>query len=130
MTVNQLHKLLGALITRGCGRHQVAVDKETFRHPLESDGCTILNVDSLETHWLPLADDDGGTAFTKAGVERGKSMAVLYGDSRTPLNRKNGDRFRESGSEEGGWCANCRRNFDAHHGEQRLCSPNPTDASR
>ena len=79
MTLNQLHKRLGALIEQGCGRHRVAIDKASFVDNRESDGCTILPVMAIEDVWIPDADDDGGTAVNKDGTERGRCTVVLGG---------------------------------------------------
>jgi hypothetical protein len=79
--------MLGKLVEQGEGRIPICVDKETFKDNRESDGCTILEVDGLRVALIHLADDDGGTAVTKAGLERTRRMAVLYGTSYDPTPR-------------------------------------------
>lgn len=80
MTINQLHKLTAKLIAQGAGRRQVLVAKDTFKHVLESDGCTILPVESAEMEVFPIADDDGGSAFLADGREKTQAGLVLRGD--------------------------------------------------
>lgn len=90
MTLNKLHKILGELIALGNGRRQACIAKESFRDNRESDGCTILPICAVDTDWIPLADDDGGTAQTKAGLERGSWTVILGGASyevRQPLGK-------------------------------------------
>lgn len=112
MTLNQLHKHLGEFIRHGYGRRQVCIDKSTFRHNCEGDGVIILQVESLETRWVALSDDDGGIAVDSKGRERGSTQIVLYGSLHTPLTKRNGNVYRSSGPD--GFCANCSRHLDAH----------------
>ena len=42
LTANQLHKMLGVFIDKGYKRTPVCINKDTFTHALESDGCVIL----------------------------------------------------------------------------------------
>lgn len=80
MTVQRLHKMLGTLIEQGHGRKPVCVDKGTFRHPLEEDGATILDVvECAGPKWIAMADDDGGPKFNQDGTESGKRVVVLSG---------------------------------------------------
>lgn len=79
MTVNQLHKHLAKLIKQGCGRRQVCISKTSFADNRESDGCTILPVEVVDTDWIVDADDDGGTATNKDGSERGRWLVILGG---------------------------------------------------
>jgi hypothetical protein len=79
MTLNSLHKLIGALIAQGHGRAAVAVDKQSYRDNRESDGCVILDVCGVTVYPVPMADDDGGTATNKDGSERFRTTCVLYG---------------------------------------------------
>ncbi len=79
MTIGQLHKALGKLIDNGHIRRRVCISKETFSDNRESDGCTILNVHAVEMLTVNMADDDGGTAMTKAGLEMTQLTAVLFG---------------------------------------------------
>lgn len=82
MTINKLNKYLTALVAEGHGRKQVMIDKSSFRHPLETDGCMILPVHEATVHRFNLADDDGGTKVTTRGVECTQSALVLYGNDR------------------------------------------------
>lgn len=79
MTINQLHKQLTKLIEQGHARTRVYVAKTTFVDNREMDGVTILPVQGLGVQWVPLADDDGGTATTKDGRERGSQSLILAG---------------------------------------------------
>ena len=80
-TVARLHYELGKLIEQGHGRKPVWIDKHTFRHPCEADGCTVLPVAGMEVAWVPMADDDGGTAYNRDGTEKGRVALVLAGDA-------------------------------------------------
>ncbi len=79
MTVNQLHKLLGAAIENGHSRSRVCVDKSSFYSALEADGCCIIDVEKAEPTLVPLMDGDGGTAFNSRGQERLFRAFVLNG---------------------------------------------------
>lgn len=82
MTISKLNKYLTQLIAEGHGRKQVLVDKRSFRHPLEADGCMILPVDEATIETFNIADDDGGTKVTTRGVECTQTGLVLYGNDR------------------------------------------------
>jgi hypothetical protein len=82
MTINKLHKLLGGLITEGQGRRKVMIDKSTFRHALEADGCSILPIEQAEVICYGISDDDGGTKVTARGVECQETSLVLFGNNR------------------------------------------------
>ena len=79
MTVARLHKQLSEMVNNGQGWMKVCVNKNTFYHPLESDGCVILHVVSADFGWIPLFDDDGGVALRADGTERGSMRFVLDG---------------------------------------------------
>lgn len=79
MTVARLHKQLSEMVQSGQGWMKVAVNKRSFYHPLESDGAVILDVESASHEWVPLTDDDGGTAMRKDGTERGSMRLVIDG---------------------------------------------------
>lgn len=79
MTINQLHKLTAKLIDQGAGRRGVCVSKDTFTHPLESDGATIMDVVKGDLQVFPMMDDDGGFAVTKKGREITSMALVLEG---------------------------------------------------
>jgi hypothetical protein len=88
ITINRLHKLLGKLIAEGHGRRPVCIDKPSFTHNLESDGCVILEVESAEIHSYRRLDDDGGTAINADGSERMLTSLVLDGGGESSLNRE------------------------------------------
>lgn len=79
LTVNQLHKMLGRLIEDGNGRLPVCVNKPSFAHALEADGCSILNAYGIRVEAIYMSDDDGGIKCTKAGREVTQRTAVLFG---------------------------------------------------
>ena len=80
MTVQRLHKLLGQLIEQGHGRKPVCVDKGSFSSPLENDGVTVFDLETVNgPQWLCMADDDGGTKWNKDGSESGRRVVILKG---------------------------------------------------
>ena len=81
MTLNQLHKLLTKLIAQGHGRKAVYVDKGSYRHNLEQDGCVILPVERGAIHTYRILDDDGATYINADGTERQRTSLVLIGDA-------------------------------------------------
>ncbi len=81
MTVNQLYKTLGKLIEQGHKRTHVAVDKPTFTHNCENDGCVILNVERCDVELVLQDDGDGGIAMNQDGTERSRWTVVLRGDN-------------------------------------------------
>ncbi len=80
MTVARLHKLLGELLAKGHARTHVVVSKTTFTHPLEPDGCTLLDVQGVSIHVTEMLDDDGGTLWLADGSAAMRTNAVLFGD--------------------------------------------------
>jgi|DEB0MinimDraft_12_1074336.scaffolds.fasta_scaffold51103_2 hypothetical protein len=80
MTVNQLHKHTAELIAMGAGRRSVCIDKATFTHPLESDGCMILQVEGSGLRVIEISDDDGGTAVLADGRTKTRLVFVLSGN--------------------------------------------------
>jgi hypothetical protein len=80
-TVSYLHKMLEKLIEQGHGRLAVCVEKSSFEHPLESDGCIILPVQECKAWHIPILDDDGGTKILKNGCESRRLTCVLYGNT-------------------------------------------------
>jgi hypothetical protein len=82
MTVNQLHKILGELVAKNKGRMHVCIDKDTFQHPLEEDGCTIIDVKSGAIEDIEISSDDGGAEFNKDGTIRHRHMFVMKGGAR------------------------------------------------
>lgn len=90
MTINQLNKITAQLVLQGAGRRGVCVAKDTFWHPLESDGATILNATKATLQGFPMADADGGTATTKAGKEiKGLALVLEGGESGEALRHGN-----------------------------------------
>lgn len=79
MTINQLHKITGELIAKGAGRRAVCISKETFKHPLESDGATILDVEEADLEVFEMLDDDGGGKILANGRIATKAALVLSG---------------------------------------------------
>ena len=86
ITIGALHKRLGKLIEQGHARKPVVVDKSSFVHNLEEDGCVILHVAGLGIVAVPQIDDDGGTKWNKDGSESHRTCLVLVGDAKA--NRK------------------------------------------
>lgn len=83
ITINRLHRLLGELVADGHGRQSVCIDKPSFQHNLESDGCVILEVCTAKIHTYPRINDDGGIAFNSRGEERTITGLVLGGTDRS-----------------------------------------------
>ncbi len=85
LTVARLSKLLADEVASGNGRLPVCIDKPTFSHNLESDGCVILDVDGLRVESVRQLDDDGGTKYDSKGRECYRTCLVLHGWGREPL---------------------------------------------
>lgn len=79
MQVRKLHRILSDLIHDGHGCKEVCVDKETFKHALESDGVVILPVDHAEVKTYEMSDDDGGLKVNDNGTISQKTSLVLRG---------------------------------------------------
>lgn len=79
MTINGLKKILDKLCADGRGRYAVCVDKDTFRHPCEADGTTILNVETVDFEPVLQSDDDGGIKINKDGTESHRQCLVFKG---------------------------------------------------
>lgn len=77
MTVNQLHKFLGALICKGHGRKLVCVDKSKISHPLESDGVCIIPINAAELCCHEMVDEDGGMKVLANGRTATRTAVVL-----------------------------------------------------
>lgn len=77
MTAGKLHRILGELIKAGHERSAVCIDKETFTHPLESDGCVMLDAYGAKAEYVPVMNDDGG--MMHGDKEKHKSCVVLWG---------------------------------------------------
>lgn len=80
MTIKQLHKITGELIAKGAGRRSVCISKDTYKHPLEADGCVILPVETAELRVIEISDDDGGAATLANGQIKTRTTLVLSGD--------------------------------------------------
>lgn len=81
MTVGRLHKALTKLIDEGHARKPVTINKNTFTHPLEGDGCVILPVDGCSIEWVEKAHPDGGLQENVDGSIAGSFNVVLSGES-------------------------------------------------
>ena len=79
MTIGKLHKILTRLIENGHARKGVCVQKETFRHDMESDGAVILDVKTADLEFFPMIQEDGGTLLDN-GDESCHTAIVLRGD--------------------------------------------------
>lgn len=79
MTVNKLYELLHKLVIQGHGRKSVCIDKPSFAHNLENDGCVILEVESAQVRTYNRIGDDGGHALKADGSERLITSLVLDG---------------------------------------------------
>lgn len=80
MTVNHLHKLLEKLIEQGEGRTRVCVSKTSFQHPLEPDGCTILDLHGIDILCINVMDGDGFGETNADGREKLQRTAILFGN--------------------------------------------------
>ena len=85
MTVNQLHKRLGALLAAGHGRKRVCVWKTSFQHNCESDGVVILDLAGLGLMDVLQDDGDGGIRSNKDGSESTRRCLVLVGDAKANM---------------------------------------------
>lgn len=81
ITLNTLVKQLQKLQEQGHGRKTVAIDKETFKHPLEGDGVCILDILGAKILAMEVADDDGGMKTRSDGTQCIKTQVVIFGDS-------------------------------------------------
>lgn len=79
MTVGELHDQLGEMIAKGYRSTPVHVHRLTFTHPLESDGCVILPVESASIEFVDQMDDDGGWKLDSAGSVESHVNCVLKG---------------------------------------------------
>lgn len=86
MTVNKLYEFLHKLVVTGHGRKDVCIDKHSFGHALERDGCVILEVRSAVMRTYNRMDDDGGLALLADGTERMITSVVLDGGGESSFN--------------------------------------------
>jgi hypothetical protein len=80
MTVKALHKELSKLIDQGYSRKKVLINKNTFKHPLELDGCCILDVKNVELQTYNILNDDGGFGHGENDQEKYQTNVVLSGE--------------------------------------------------
>ena len=79
MTISKLNKKLEKLISQGFGRRSVVINKNTFSHPLESDGCCMLDVTDADIAMFNIMNDDGGITHGEDGHEKFKQALILIG---------------------------------------------------
>lgn len=84
MTLNKLKKIIDGLIAEGHGRRLVCINKDTFTHPLEGDGCVILPIDRVIVDSVLQIDDDGGTKELADGSEAYRINVIMVGDDYEP----------------------------------------------
>jgi len=80
LTVRQLYKFMGKLIEDGHARKRVVVRKDTFTHPLEADGCTVLEVTHASMNSHLMLDDNSYTKTLADGTESERVALTLCGD--------------------------------------------------
>lgn len=80
VTINNLYNQLWKLRDEGYGKQKVCIDKKTFKHPLEQDGVSILDVENVEIEIINIADGDGCTKTRKDGTECYNHICVLKGE--------------------------------------------------
>lgn len=74
MTVTQLISQLEKLKEKH-GNLRVSVNKDEL---WDGNDCWVIcDISTAIADWVPLSDDDGGVAYTKAGIERGSWRIVL-----------------------------------------------------
>lgn len=88
MTVNKLHKILTAAIAAGNGRCGVCVDKPSFEHALEGDGCVILDANTANVEPVLQIDADGGHKIDSRGRECYRTCLVLRGANHEPAEER------------------------------------------
>lgn len=79
ITVRKLHAILSDMILNGHAHKPVCVSKTTFQHPLEPDGCTILDIDNINIEIIEQLDDDGGRGERIDGSSKRRVCAVITG---------------------------------------------------
>lgn len=80
MTINQLHKLTTKAVAEGWGRRKVLIDKATFRHALEDEGCVLLEAETALVESFPLIDCDGFLECDSRGSHKERVGMILRGD--------------------------------------------------
>ena len=84
MQIRKLHRLLSELIDGGHGHKEVMINKNTFSHPLESDGAVIMPIESIYLDWYELMDGDGFTEVDSRGCEKVKLSLIMDGENKQP----------------------------------------------
>lgn len=90
LTVGRLHKILGEMVADGRARRPICINKDSFWHPLESDGVVILDVTEVKEQCVIQSDDDGGAKTNKDGTESLRQCVVLGGGYEVPLIAESG----------------------------------------
>lgn len=91
MNIKKLHEITAEIIAKGGGHRGVCISKDTFRHKLESDGATILSVESGSLEQFEMADDDGGTKTRADGSTVYGMALVLAGNEESGHALKHGN---------------------------------------
>ena len=81
MTIQKLYNALQSYIKQGRGRLPLVINKRTFAHPLEQDGCCMLDVENYKVGRHNVLDGDGHCIVNKDGTERQMLAFVLMGDA-------------------------------------------------
>lgn len=84
MTVRKLIAILQRALLDGHGNCAACIDKQTFTHPLESDGACILDINGCRFESVQMLNEDGGMWHGKHGREKYRATIVLYGASYQP----------------------------------------------
>lgn len=79
MTVKNLHAFLTRALKNGHARTRVVVNKASFTHPLEPDGCVLIDAHHVEITRVDLMNEDGGIAFDCRGQQRSFRALVIDG---------------------------------------------------
>lgn len=79
MTINKLRKILDQAVKDGYGHRRVCVYKTSFQHPLEGDGCVIMDAKNAMVKSVNLINDDGGTKTDSKGRECYFTALVITG---------------------------------------------------
>lgn len=98
MTVGRLYRTLQRLMNEGHDRTHVCIRKDTFVHPLESDGAVILDAYDVHVSHIEMMDDDGGFKTTKSGRAVMKTCAVLTGWESNPDDHEDRPASRKKGA--------------------------------
>jgi hypothetical protein len=80
LTINQLHKRLGELISLGHGRKRIHVDTDSFKNNLDA---SICSVHGLGFQTVQILDDDGFCKIDSRGAHVEKPLITLVGICRS-----------------------------------------------